>query len=102
MSEMKRNPFDRYIPDRQNMESSGNYELHESYSLTKEMEDLINKRHENENSGSLFRSENMSLCQLFIQSEAGFRSVFEMGDAGVVHRYGSYGVATTKELNPAV
>ena len=54
MLEMKRNPFDRYIPDWQNMDNSGNYELHESYSLTEEMENLINKRHENENSSSLF------------------------------------------------
>ena len=84
MSEMKRNPFDRYLPDGQNLDNSGNYEMHESYSLTKEMEDLINNRHEDENSASLFRSENMSLCQLFIQSEAGFHSVFEMGEAGVV------------------
>ena len=54
MSEMKRNPFDRYIPDRQNMDSSGNYEMHESYIITEEMENLINTRHENENSSSLF------------------------------------------------
>jgi hypothetical protein len=34
--------------------------------------------------GSFFRSEKMSLCQLFIQPEAAFSSVAELGEAGSV------------------
>ena len=33
---------------------------------------------------SLFRSEEMTLCQIFIQSEAAFTCVSELGEAGVV------------------
>lgn len=34
--------------------------------------------------GSFFRSEKMSLCQLFIQPEAAYSSVAELGEAGSV------------------
>lgn len=34
--------------------------------------------------GSMFRSEEMALCQLFIQPEAAYASVATMGEAGVV------------------
>lgn len=34
--------------------------------------------------GSMFRSEEMALCQLFIQPEAAYSSVATMGEAGVV------------------
>ncbi len=34
--------------------------------------------------GSLFRSEVMSLCQLFLQSEAAYACVSELGELGVV------------------
>jgi len=34
--------------------------------------------------GSLFRSEKMCLCQLFIQPEAAYSSVAELGEAGSV------------------
>lgn len=34
-------------------------------------------------SGSIFRSEEMSLCQLFIQPEAAFQSVAELGEIGI-------------------
>jgi hypothetical protein len=34
------------------------------------------------NMGSFFRSEKMSLCQLFIQPEAAYSSVAELGEAG--------------------
>lgn len=33
--------------------------------------------------GALFRSEKMSLCQLFIQPEAAYQSVAELGEIGV-------------------
>ena len=33
--------------------------------------------------GSFFRSEKMSLCQLFIQPEAAYQSVAELGEIGV-------------------
>jgi V-type H+-transporting ATPase subunit a len=33
--------------------------------------------------GSLFRSEEMSLCHLFIQPEAGYQTVAELGEIGV-------------------
>jgi hypothetical protein len=36
------------------------------------------------NMGSFFRSEKMSLCQLFIQPEAAYSSVAELGEAGSV------------------
>lgn len=32
---------------------------------------------------SIFRSEEMSLCQLFIQPEAAFHSVAELGEIGI-------------------
>lgn len=32
---------------------------------------------------SMFRSEEMSLCQLFIQPEAVFKTVGELGEAGI-------------------
>lgn len=34
--------------------------------------------------GSLFRSEEMALCQLFLQSEAAYACVSEMGELGLV------------------
>lgn len=34
--------------------------------------------------GSLFRSEEMSLCQLFLQSEAAYACVSELGELGLV------------------
>jgi len=34
--------------------------------------------------GSLFRSEEMTLCQLFLQSEAAYTCVAEMGELGLV------------------
>lgn len=34
--------------------------------------------------GSMFRSEEMALCQLFIQPEAAYASVATMGEEGVV------------------
>lgn len=33
--------------------------------------------------GAFFRSEKMSLCQLFIQPEAAYQSVAELGEIGV-------------------
>jgi V-type H+-transporting ATPase subunit a len=33
--------------------------------------------------GAMFRSEEMSLCQLFIQPEAAYHSVAELGEIGV-------------------
>ena len=35
-------------------------------------------------SGSLFRSEEMALCQLFLQSEAAYACVSELGELGLV------------------
>lgn len=34
--------------------------------------------------GSLFRSEEMSLCQLFLQTEAAYACVAELGELGLV------------------
>ena len=34
--------------------------------------------------GSLFRSEEMTLCQLFLQSEAAYTCVAELGELGLV------------------
>ena len=34
--------------------------------------------------GSLFRSEEMALCQLFLQSEAAYGCVSELGELGLV------------------
>lgn len=34
--------------------------------------------------GSMFRSEEMALCQLFIQPEAAYTSVSELGETGTV------------------
>lgn len=34
--------------------------------------------------GSMFRSEEMALCQMFIQPEAAYTSVSELGEAGCV------------------
>lgn len=34
--------------------------------------------------GAMFRSEEMVLCQLFIQPEAAYNSVSELGEAGCV------------------
>lgn len=33
--------------------------------------------------GTMFRSEEMVLCQLFVQSEAAYVSMYELGEAGV-------------------
>jgi V-type H+-transporting ATPase subunit a len=33
--------------------------------------------------GAMFRSEEMSLCQLFIQPEAAYQTVAELGEIGV-------------------
>lgn len=43
--------------------------------------------------GSLFRSEEMTLCQLFLQSEAAYACVSEMGELGLVQ---------FRDLNPDV
>lgn len=43
--------------------------------------------------GSLFRSEEMTLCQLFLQSEAAYACVSEMGELGLVQ---------FRDLNPEV
>lgn len=42
------------------------------------------KRCETPTMGSMFRSEEMALCQLFIQPEAAYSAVASMGEAGVV------------------
>lgn len=42
------------------------------------------KRTEAPRMGSMFRSEEMALCQLFIQPEAAYSAVAAMGEAGVV------------------
>lgn len=42
------------------------------------------KRIEAPKMGSMFRSEEMALCQLFIQPEAAYSAVAAMGEAGVV------------------
>ena len=34
--------------------------------------------------GSLYRSEEMTLCQLFLQSEAAYACVSELGELGLV------------------
>ena len=34
--------------------------------------------------GNLFRSEDMTLCQLFLQSEAAYACVSELGELGLV------------------
>lgn len=36
------------------------------------------------NMGNLFRSEEMTLCQLFLQSEAAYACVSELGELGLV------------------
>lgn len=38
----------------------------------------------NRNMGAMFRSEEMALCQVFIQPEAAYASVSELGEAGTV------------------
>ncbi|XP_059049703.1 V-type proton ATPase 116 kDa subunit a 1-like [Achroia grisella] len=43
--------------------------------------------------GDLFRSEEMVLCQLFVQSEAAYVSMYELGEAGI---------AQFRDLNPHV
>ncbi|XP_052753523.1 V-type proton ATPase 116 kDa subunit a 1-like [Galleria mellonella] len=43
--------------------------------------------------GDLFRSEEMILCQLFVQSEAAYVSMYELGEAGI---------AQFRDLNPHV
>lgn len=43
--------------------------------------------------GSLFRSEAMSLCQLFLQSEAAYNTISELGEIGLVQ---------FRDLNPGV
>ncbi|XP_026322530.1 V-type proton ATPase 116 kDa subunit a-like [Hyposmocoma kahamanoa] len=43
--------------------------------------------------GTMFRSEEMVLCQLFVQSEAAYVSMYELGEAGV---------AQFRDLNPHV
>lgn len=34
--------------------------------------------------GSLFRSEDLTLCQLFLQSEAAYNTIAELGELGLV------------------
>ena len=34
--------------------------------------------------GSLFRSEALTLCQLFLQSEASYNTIAELGELGLV------------------
>lgn len=36
------------------------------------------------NMGAMFRSEEMALCQIFIQPEAAYTSVSELGETGAV------------------
>lgn len=43
--------------------------------------------------GSLYRSELMSLCQMFIQSESAYDSINELGELGLVQ---------FRDLNPNV
>ena len=43
--------------------------------------------------GSLFRSEEMALCQLFLQSEAAYNCVSELGELGLVQ---------FRDLNPDI
>ncbi|RWS02206.1 V-type proton ATPase 116 kDa subunit a isoform 1-like protein, partial [Dinothrombium tinctorium] len=43
--------------------------------------------------GTLFRSEEMTLCQLFLQSEAAYTCVSELGELGLV---------MFRDLNPDV
>ena len=35
--------------------------------------------------GSLFRSREMTLCQLFLQSDSAYACVRELGELGMVH-----------------
>lgn len=44
-------------------------------------EGLISKSNE---MGAMFRSEEMALCQMFIQPEAAYTSVSELGETGAV------------------
>lgn len=43
--------------------------------------------------GSLYRSELMSLCQMFIQSESAYDSINELGELGLVQ---------FRDLNPSI
>jgi V-type H+-transporting ATPase subunit a len=42
------------------------------------------KKQKTVNMGNLFRSEEMTLCQLFLQSEAAYACVSELGELGLV------------------
>lgn len=49
--------------------------------------------------GSLFRSEEMTLCQLFLQSEAAYACVSELGELGLVQfRDVSYNILLLRHL----
>lgn len=49
--------------------------------------------------GDMFRSEKMALCQLFIQQEAGYSTISELGEIGCVEfRDVSY-ILSSKSLN---
>lgn len=54
---------------------------------------LVNRTNAAATMGSLFRSEPMTLCQLFVQSEAAFNCVAELGELGLVQ---------FRDLNPSV
>lgn len=52
--------------------------------------------------GAMFRSEEMALCQLFIQPEAAYTSVSELGESGTVqfrdvcYNFSSFGSGVNK------
>ena len=53
-------------------------------------------------SGSLFRSEEMSLCQIFLQSEAAYACISELGELGLV-QFKDVGITCYKTcLTPAI
>ncbi|KAG5671627.1 hypothetical protein PVAND_001820 [Polypedilum vanderplanki] len=55
--------------------------------------DLLQIKNKSTTMGSLFRSEEMTLCQLFLQSEAAYACVSELGELGLVQ---------FRDLNPDV
>jgi len=51
--------------------------------------------------GSLFRSEEMALCQLFLQSEAAYACVSELGELGLVQFRDVSGIFIEKYIREA-
>lgn len=51
--------------------------------------------------GSLFRSEEMALCQLFLQSEAAYACVSELGELGLVQFRDVSGIFIEKYIRKA-